>query len=106
VEVVGEEAVEGKPAVGVRVTPPDGKEFRLYFDKESGLPVRLVAKVLGFMGEEYTQETNFSDYKEMGGIRKATKIRAKRDGERFIDQEVTEFKVLDTVDPKTFAEPQ
>ena len=106
VEAAGEEAVDGKPAAGLRVTPPDGKEFRIYFDRESGLPVRLVAKVLGFMGEEYTQETNFGDYKEMGGIRKATKIRAKRDGERYIDQEITEFKVLDTVDPKTFAEPQ
>lgn len=105
VEMAGEEKVGDKPAVGLKVTPPDGKEFHLYFDKESGLPVKLVAKVVGFMGEEYTQETTYGDYKEMHGIKKATKIESKRDGQKFINQEVTEFKPLDKVDPKTFAEP-
>jgi hypothetical protein len=42
----------------------------------------------------------------MGGIKKATKVSAKRDGENFIDQEITEFKPLDKVDPKTFTEPK
>jgi hypothetical protein len=48
----------------------------------------------------------FSDYKEMGGIKKATKIEAKRNGEQFFDQRVTEFEVLDKVDPKMFAAPK
>jgi hypothetical protein len=96
----------GKPAAGVKASGPDGKEFSLYFDKESGLPVRLVAKVAGFMGDEYTQETTFSDYQDMAGIKKATKIQAKRDGEKFIEEQISEFKVLDPVDAKTFAEPQ
>jgi hypothetical protein len=106
VEAIGEEAVGGKPAAVLKVTGPDGKDFRLYFDKESGLPVRLVAKVIGFGGEEFTQDVTYSDYKEMGGLKKATKISAKRDGEKFLEQQITELKVLDTVDPKTFAEPQ
>jgi hypothetical protein len=55
----GEQQVAGKPAVGVLVTGPDGKEFTLFFDKESGLPVKLVAKVVGFDGSEATQETTF-----------------------------------------------
>ena len=105
-EAIGEEKVAGKPAVGIKATGPDGKEFKLYFDKESGLPVKLVAKVASFMGDEVTQETTFSDYKEMGGIQKATKVQAKRDGEKFLDEQVTDFKILDHVDPKTFSEPQ
>jgi hypothetical protein len=105
VEAAGEEKVGDKPAVGLKVTAPDGKDFRLYFDKESGLPVKLVAKVLGFMGEEYTQETTYGSYKDMGGIQKATKIESKRDGQKFQNSEITEFKPLDKVDPKTFAEP-
>src|SRR5262249_2315220 len=83
--VTAEEKVADQPAVGVKVTAPDGKTFNLYFDKESGLPVRLVAKVIGFMGDEFTQETTFSDYKDMAGIKKATKVISKRDGEKFID---------------------
>ncbi len=101
-----EEAVDGKAAVGIKAAGPDGKEFRIYFDKDSGLPVKVVARVVGFMGEEFTQETTYHDYKEMAGIKKATKMQAKRDGEKFQEFLVTEFTILDKVDPKTFAEPQ
>jgi hypothetical protein len=105
-EAIGDEDVGGKQAAGVKVTAPDRKDFRLYFDKESGLPLKTVAKIADFMGNELTQETSFSDYKELGGIKKATKVRSKRDGEKFLELQITEFKVLDRVDPKTFAEPQ
>ena len=106
-EAAGEEKVDGKPAVGIRVTGPDQKDFTLYFDKESGLPVKEVAKVAGFQGDEQSQETTYKDYKEFEGIKKATKVESKRDGEDFIKSEITEFKVLDKdkVDPKTFSEP-
>lgn len=101
-ESAPDETVDGKPAAGVKVTGPDGKDFKLYFDKESGLPVRMVAKVAGFMGNEFTQETTFSDYKDVAGVRKAMRIVSKRDGQPFMTQQITEFKLLDTVDPKTF----
>jgi hypothetical protein len=103
-EGIAEETVDGKPQTGIKVMPADGKEFKIYFDKESGLPVRLVAKVAGFNGMEFTQETTFSEYKEMAGIKKATKIVSKRDGQKFMDQLITEFKALDTVDPKVFTD--
>lgn len=105
VAAAGEEKIDGKPAVGLKVTGPDDKEFTLYFDKESGLPVKLVAKV-AFMGQEAKLETTYGGYKEFGGIKKATKIETKRDGEKFQELEITEFKVLDKVDPKTFEEPK
>jgi hypothetical protein len=101
-----EEKVGDKAAVGVKVTGPDGKDFSIFFDKESGLPVKVVAKVVDFMGTEFTQETFLSAYKDFDGIKKATKTESKRDGEKFIDAEVTEFKILDKVDPKTFAKPE
>jgi hypothetical protein len=106
VEAIADADVGGKPAAGIKATGPDGKDFSLYFDKENGLPVRMVAKVAGFMGDEDSQETTFSDYQDMAGIKKATKIQVKRDSEKFIDEQITEFKALDTVDAKTFAEPK
>jgi hypothetical protein len=105
VESAKEETVAGKPADALKVTGPDGKNFTIYFDKESGLPVKQVATVVGFGGEEFTQETTFHNYKDFDGIKKATKVESKRDGQPFIEQEVLEFKVLDKVDPQTFAEP-
>ena len=106
VEAAGTEKVGDKSAVVLKVTGPEGKDYKLYFDQDSGLPVKQVAKVISFMGEEFTQETTFADYKDFDGIKKATKIEVKRDGETFQTQEVTEFKVLDKVPPDTFAEPK
>jgi hypothetical protein len=106
IERAGEENVGGKPAAGLKVVGPDGKEFTLYFDKETGLPVKLVATVLGFEGQPVTQQTIFRDYKEFDGIKKATKMERRRDGEKILEQEILEFKVLDKVAPETFAEPR
>src|SRR5262249_34868908 len=64
VEAAGEQKVDDKPAVGIKVTAPDQKDFTLYFDKESGLPVKLVATVAGFQGNEFKQETTYKDYKD------------------------------------------
>jgi hypothetical protein len=105
-EAAGEEKVGDKPAVVLKVTGPDGKDFRLFFDKESGLLVKSEATVTGFDGGEVHQESTYRDYKDFNGIKKATKVEVKRDGKKFIDQEITEFKIEDKVDPSTFAEPK
>ncbi len=105
VESAGEEKVGDKPASVLKATGPDGKDFTISFDKESGLPVKMVATVAGFQGQDVTQETTFADYKDFGGIKRATKLESKRDGERFIEAEVDEFKVLEKAESETFAEP-
>ncbi len=106
IDSAADEKVGEKPASVVKVTGPDGKDFTLYFDKESGLPVKMVAKLIGGEGEEFTQESKYSDYKVFDGIKKATKVENKRNGEPFITGEVIEFKVLEKVDPDTFTEPK
>ncbi len=105
---LGEETKVGdKLAAVVQATGPDGKDFTLYFDKDSGMLIKVTAEgLLGFGGEEFKQEMFFKEYKDMGGIKKATKSEALRDGEKFITQEITEFKVLEKVDDATFAEPK
>ena len=103
----GEEKVGDKPAAVLKVTGPDGKDFKLWFDKETGLLVKELARVAGFMpGEEFDRETTYKDYKEFGGIKRATKYEVKRDGEKFIESDVSDVKVLDKVDADTFAEPK
>jgi hypothetical protein len=105
-EAGGEGKVGEKPAVILKVTGPEGKDFSIYFDKESGLPVKLTARLMGFQGGENEFEFSYGDYKEFDGIKKATKIEVKRDGETFTKMEVTEFKALDKVGPETFSEPK
>ena len=106
VETAGDETVAGNPAVVLKVTGPEGKSFTLAFDKQSGLPVRLEAKVFGLQGAEVAQETTYSVYKDFNGIKRPTRIETKRNGEPFGDIKVIEFKVLEKVDPKTFDKPE
>ena len=100
-----DEKVDGKDAACIEATGPDGKDFKLFFDKATGLPVKAVAKVIGFSGEELTQESLFKDYKDFGGLKVATKVEIKHDGEKFLKFDASDFKKLDQVDPKTFANP-
>jgi hypothetical protein len=106
VNVAGEDKVDDKPAVILEVTAPDGRNFKLFIDKESNLPVKLAARVVGFGGQEFNQETTLGGYKDFDGIKKATKVVSKRDGQKFAESEITEFKVLDKAEAATFAEPQ
>jgi hypothetical protein len=102
----GEEKVEGKPAAVLKVVGPDGKDFRLFFDKESGLPVKLVAQVSGWRGEEFEQETLFTDYKDFSGVKRPGKVVSKRDGEPFVEQSTLDFKVEKDLPDSTFEEPK
>jgi hypothetical protein len=105
VESAGADKVEGKAAAVLKVTGPDGKDFKLYLDQANGIPVKLVGNVVGFTGEEVIQETTFANYKDFQGIKKATKLEIKRDGETFMEQEISEFRLLEKVDAKLFTEP-
>jgi hypothetical protein len=107
-ETVSGVTVGHKLAAGVKVTGPDDKYFTIYFDKVTSLPVKVVANMPDpeSIGQEFTQETYFSDYKDFGGIKRAKKIEMKRDGETFIKIELLDVKVLDNVDDRTFAKPE
>ena len=105
IEQAGEDKVGDKPTAVLKVMGPDGKDFNLYFDKNSGLLVKLSVRVSA-QGREFTQETTFEEYKDFDGIKKATKIERRRDGEKLLEQEITAFKVLDKLAPETFAEPK
>lgn len=107
VDSAPEEKVGEKPAAVVKITGPDGKDFKLFFDKETGLPVKQIATVPEFGGNgEYTQETTFDAYKDFDGIKRATKTTATHNGDKLISSEVVEFKVLEKVEPDTFTQPK
>jgi len=105
-ELAGEEKVNDKPASVVKVTGPDGKSFRLLFDKESGLPTKMTATVVGFGGDDYEQVSFYRDFKEMDGIKKAMALEVLRDGNPFLKVTIKEFKLVDKLPADTFAEPK
>jgi RNA polymerase sigma factor (sigma-70 family) len=105
IEPGGEEKIGDTPTAMLKITGPDGKDFNLNFDTKSGLLVRLAVR-MGTQGREFTQETTFGDYKDFDGIKKATRIDRRRDGQKILEQEILEFKVLDQLAPETFADPR
>ncbi len=106
VETADDETVAGNPTAVLKVTGPEGKSFTLAFDKQSGLPVKLEAKVIGFQGAEVIQETTYSDFTDFNGIKRPTRIESKRNGQPFGNVEVIGFKAIEKVDPKTFDKPE
>lgn len=99
-------AEEDKTTTGIRAKGPEGKDFTIRFDKDSGLPARLSGEVVDDEGDEFTEEITFEDYREFDGIKVATRSSIKKDGERYVEVEEMEFKAIDEVKPDTFAEPK
>jgi hypothetical protein len=95
--------VNGKPAVGVKVSSAGHRDINLYFDKQSGLLVKTEGKTLDAMTmQEINQEKFYSDYKDFDGIKRPTKVVVNRDGKKFMEVEVTELKNLEKLDDSVF----
>jgi hypothetical protein len=101
---LGEVKVNDKAAVGVGVTHKDFKDISLFFDKESGLPVKCEIHLTDPQGKEVTVEFYYSEFKEMEGIKHPTKMLIKFDGKE-ANMEVSEIKTKDKVEESEFAKP-
>jgi hypothetical protein len=98
--------VNDRPAVGVRITGRGRREMRLYFDKEFGLLVRAENRIDGGKGkEEIRQHYFFGDFKDIGGYKRPTKVRAYRNSKQIMEAELLDAKPLDKVDETEFAKP-
>jgi hypothetical protein len=97
--------VNERAAVGVRIEGRGRKEMRLFFDKEFGLLVRAENRIDDGKGKEIRQHFFFGDYKEVGGYKRPTKVRAYRDGHEIMQAELLEATPLDEVDETEFAKP-
>ncbi|HXJ41916.1 MAG TPA: hypothetical protein VNH18_21750 [Bryobacteraceae bacterium] len=64
---LGEGDVDGKPAWKVELTPHEGKPETFFFDKESGLPVRIAQTAVSPLGEIQVDLT-LSDYRPVDGV--------------------------------------
>jgi hypothetical protein len=102
-----EAKVDGKAAVGVKVSSAGHRDVSLYFDKDSGLLVKSEMRIKNpDTSEEANQETFYSDYKDIQGAKEPMKITVKRDGKVFTEGENSDMKLLEQLDDKVFAEPK
>jgi hypothetical protein len=101
----GVSKIDNKEAVGVKVSKDGFRDVTLYFDKDTGLPVKSETRVKNEQGQEVKQETFFSDYKEVNGIKHPGKITIKRDGQLYVEGENSEFKPVEKLDDALFDKP-
>jgi hypothetical protein len=103
---LGEVKVEGKPAVGVRISSKGHKDLNLYFNKETGLLAKVEKRGTNPTDDkEFTEERIILQYgeKTKEGMLVPRKILVKRDGETFMEVEVQEAKFLEKLDDSEFA---
>lgn len=103
--VTDEIKINDRPAVGVRIGGRGRKEMRLHFDKELGYLVRGEIQLEDGKGKKIRQHYFFGNFKQIGGYKRYTKVRAYRDGQLIMEAEMLDVKILDKVDETEFAKP-
>jgi hypothetical protein len=104
---LGEVKVDDKPVIGVRVSHKGHRDVSLFFDKNKGLLVKSESVVKDPMagGQEVTQETLYSDYKEVNGVQRPMNLVINRDGKKYVETEVTEVAPQEKLDDSMFVKP-
>jgi hypothetical protein len=102
---LGETKVDKTDAIGIKVSHKGYRDINLFFDKKTHLLLKSETRVKDDSGKEVTQEAYFSDYKDVEGIKHATKIVIKRDGAEFLEGETTDFKLVEKLDNSEFEKP-
>jgi hypothetical protein len=102
--LVGDSKVDGKSAVGVRVSSAGHRDVSLYFDKENGLLIKSETKGKEG-GSEYNEEIFYSDYKKVSGLMVHHKEKVLRNGKPFMNLEMTSVTPAEKFDDKEFAKP-
>jgi hypothetical protein len=104
----GETRMNDRPALGVKVSQPAQRDVDLFFDKETGLlsKTETIVKSREHGNQEVKQETSYSDYKDVLGMKIATKYSLKRDGKVFVEGERSEIKMVEMFDDGVFVKPE
>ena len=101
-----EAKVDGKAAVGFSITRKGHENINLYFDKETGLLVKSERKVKdGGTKKLVNEETLFSNFKEVDGVKIPLKFSVKWNGQPQAAAEMSEAKLVEKLDDKLFAKP-
>ncbi|MGA3187307.1 MAG: hypothetical protein ABSF22_09365 [Bryobacteraceae bacterium] len=82
VETTGAEMLDGELCYKVVLTPKEGNPETMYFQKKSGLAVKITTVAVSQMGD-IPFEVVSSDYKTFGGVSMPTKITQKAGGQEF-----------------------
>lgn len=100
---IGESKINDMPAEGVRVATRGFKDVNLYFDKKTGLLVKIERQALDFQSQqEVNEERLILEHMEVDGLKIPKKLKINRDGKKYMEAEVESYKTLEKVDDSAF----
>jgi len=103
---IGEVKVKGKDAIGIRISKKGQRDFSLFFDKKTNLVVKTEMRAYDAMsGQEITQEKYIIGYQDKQGMKIAKRVEIHKDGNLFMDIEITDVQVVEKLDDTHFAKP-
>jgi zinc protease len=94
-----DDTIDGKPHAAVRLASPYGPEITLFIDRKT----KLISKIT-FTDQGQVQTEEFSDYKDVGGIKVAHKRSSEGQG-RVTQLEVSKVEWDPKIDPAVFKKP-
>jgi hypothetical protein len=102
--LIGEDKVEDKPAIGIRVVCKGKKDINLFFDKVTHLLVKLEYRTNDpFTKNEINEERIIAEYsKDKDGVPKPKKVIVKHDSKTFLELEISEVEFLEKLDDSQF----
>jgi hypothetical protein len=104
--VIGEAQVNGKPAIGVKISKEGRKDINFYFDKQTGLMAKMERRAVDFQTkQEVTEERIVTGYQEIAGRQMPKTVVVNRDGQKLIEAEVIEGQFVDKFGDAEFAQP-
>jgi len=103
---LGESKVDGRAAVGIKVQRAGRRDVELFFDKDKGLLLKSQMRVKDLMGgADVEQHVFYRDYKEQGGVPRATRVTYLWDKNPYLDMAVSGFKLHKKLPEKLFQKP-
>jgi hypothetical protein len=104
--LLGESRVEDRPAVGVKIASKDHRDINLYFDKESGVLLKVQTRKNDLQTmQEVDEERIIKEYQDIEGQKVPKKVLVNHDGKKYLEVEVVEVKFPDNIDDSEFQKP-
>ena len=103
---IGEAKVKGNDTFGIRVSKKGQRDISYFFDKKTHLLAKTETRSFDpATAKEVTQEKIITEYQDKNGLKVGKRVEILKDGEMFMDIEITDIDLRDKLDPSTFAMP-
>lgn len=100
----GEAKIDDTPAEVLRISRKDKADVTIYFDKKTSLPLKSETTIKEPNGQEKPFSVNFSEFKELDGVKHFTKLKIHADKTE-MEMELSELKLGAKFEANTFDKP-